>query len=135
TTRTERKIDGLATRRSRGICDLRATTWRGIPVTTIPQILVDLAPTLSLDDLARVCHEAHVRGTRPEHVEAIMRRNAPGTKKLRAVLRGDIPVTLSQLEKRFLALLEEHGLPVPHTNIVANERRVDCRWPDHHLTV
>src|SRR4051812_32680430 len=41
TTRTERKIDGLATRRSRGICDLRATKWRGIPVTTIPQILVD----------------------------------------------------------------------------------------------
>src|SRR3954452_17183558 len=66
TTRTERDITGIIPRRSRAICANHATRFKGIPVTTIPQILIDLAADLPLDDLARVCHEAHIRGTRPE---------------------------------------------------------------------
>src|SRR4051812_11533007 len=57
TTRTERDIKGLATRRSPAICERHATKFRGIPVTTAPQILVDLAASLSFDDVARACHE------------------------------------------------------------------------------
>ena len=41
----------------------------------------------------------------------------------------------SKLEHRFLALLKANGLPLPQTNRPAGGRRVDCRWPDHHLTV
>jgi hypothetical protein len=44
-------------------------------------------------------------------------------------------VTLSRLERTFLALLRREGLPLPQTNRVAGEHRVDCRWPDHGLTV
>ena len=44
-------------------------------------------------------------------------------------------VTLSKLEKRLLVLLREVGLPLPRTNRVASGRRVDCRWPEHRLTV
>jgi hypothetical protein len=136
TARTERDIKGIKTRRSAAICDRNAMKFRGIPVTTVPRTLVDVAARLSFDALARACHEAGVKyGTTPRHVEAVLSGNPKGAKKLRAVLRGDIPVTLSQLEKRFLALLREHHLPLPQTNIVASERRVDCRWPDHHLTV
>ncbi len=51
------------------------------------------------------------------------------------MLYGSTPVTLSQLEKRFLEVLRAHGLPLPFTNKPAGERRVDCRWPDHKLTV
>ena len=51
------------------------------------------------------------------------------------MLFGEVPVTLSQLEKRFLEVLRENGLSLPVTNKVASERRVDCRWPDHALTV
>jgi very-short-patch-repair endonuclease len=54
---------------------------------------------------------------------------------LREVLRGDVRVTLSKLERRFLARLKEAGLPLPQTNKVASGRRVDCRWPEHRLTV
>ena len=107
-------------------------------MTTLPRTLVDLAAVLALDELARACHEAEVRhGTTPAQIEAVLERrpNSPGTAKLRAVLRGDAPVTLSKLEKRFLALLREAGLPRPRTNRPAGGRYVDCRWPALRLTV
>jgi very-short-patch-repair endonuclease len=63
------------------------------------------------------------------------RPTSPGAAKLRAVLRGDVHVTLSKLEARFLALLREDGLDLPKTNRPAGARRVDCRWPEHRLTV
>ena len=44
-------------------------------------------------------------------------------------------MTLSKLEREFLARLEEAGLPLPKTNKPAHGRRVDCRWPEHRLTV
>jgi very-short-patch-repair endonuclease len=44
-------------------------------------------------------------------------------------------VTLSKLERRFLKLLHEQKLPLPTTNKKAGAHRVDCRWPDHKLTV
>ena len=62
-------------------------------------------------------------------------RRTKGAAKLRAVLSGDVQVTLSELERRFLELLREAGLPLPKTNKRAHGRRVDCRWPDRRLTV
>jgi hypothetical protein len=50
-------------------------------------------------------------------------------------MSGEEKVTLSKLESRFLKLLRAHGLPLPETNRPAGAKRVDCRWPDHHLTV
>jgi very-short-patch-repair endonuclease len=109
---------------------------RGIPVTSVPETLVDLAAVLTEDDLARACHEAGVRyRTTPRQVDAVLPRTAPGAAKLRAVMRGDVHVTLSQLERAFLELLREAGVPLPQTNRVAGSKRVDCRWPDQKLTV
>ena len=132
-TRTERRVRGVTTRRRRKV---RATTHRGIPVTTVAQTVANLAAELDDDQLARVFHEANVRyGTTPAHVEAVMRPNAPGAGKLKCVMRGDTRVTLSELERRFLKLLRAESLPLPETNRRAGTKRVDCRWPDHHLTV
>jgi very-short-patch-repair endonuclease len=115
TAPTERRIKGIRTRRSRNLDPRDATTFRAIPVTTLPRTLVDLASV----------------------VEAVLRRrpNSPGAAKLRAVLSGDTPVILSRLERRFLGLLREDGLARPQTNRPAGGRYVDCRWPDHRLTV
>jgi hypothetical protein len=99
---------------------------------------VDLAAVLSVDDLARACHEAGVRyETTPRQVEAVPARrpNTKGAGKVREVLRGDVHVTLSKLERRFLERLREAGLPLPQTNRPAGGRRIDCRWPEHRLTV
>jgi hypothetical protein len=68
-------------------------------------------------------------------VERLLRPNAPGAGRLRAVMRGDTKVLLSRLEQRFLERLRAAGLPLPETNRSASGRRVDCRWPDHKLTV
>jgi very-short-patch-repair endonuclease len=51
------------------------------------------------------------------------------------VIRGDVHVTLSELERAFLELLRQAGLPLPITNKLAGGRRVDCHWPDYNLTV
>jgi hypothetical protein len=138
TTPKQRRIEGITTYRTRTAHSLDATTWHGIPTTTVPRTLTDLAATLSLDDLARACHEAGVRfQTTPAQVEQVLARrpSTPGASHLRLVLHGDARVTLSRLERRFLALLTANGLPLPQTNRPAGGRRVDCRWPDHHLTV
>jgi very-short-patch-repair endonuclease len=138
TTRTERRIKGVSTRRSRLIAPEDVTTWRGIPVTTVPRTLVDLAAVLGVEALARACHEARVRyGTTPAQVEAVLARRptSPGAGKLRKILWGDVRVTLSKLESRFLRLLRDADLMLPETNRRVDGRRVDCRWPDHHLTV
>ena len=138
TTPTERRIEGIKTHRSRNIDSLDVTTFRGIPVTTVPRTLVDLAPILPLDDLARACHEAGVRhGTTPAQVEAVLARRpkTPGASKVRQILRGDVHVTLSKLERRFLELLRAAGLVLPQTNRPTGGRRVDCRWPEQRLAV
>jgi hypothetical protein len=133
-TPTERRIDGIEIRRSRR--PRRVVKVKGIPVTSVPETLVDLAAVLDEGDLARACHEAGVLyKTTPRQVEAVLPRNAPGSRKLRAVMRGDVHVTLSKLERAFLKLLRDAGLPLPITNKVAGSKRVDCRWPELHLTV
>jgi hypothetical protein len=134
----ERKVPGVITRRCRALTRRDAATHRGIPTTTPARTLTDLAPILRLDALARACHEAWIHHrTTPNEVEAVLRRRPTtrGAAKLRAILSGDAQVTLSELERRFLRRLREANLPLPVTNKVASGRRVDCRWPDHHLTV
>ena len=136
TAPTARRVPGVKTQRTRCFAD--ATTWRGIPITTVPRTLVDLAAVLTADALARACHEAGVRhGTTPAMVEAVLARRpgTPGAPKLRAVIHGDVRVTLSRLESRFLEQLREARLDLPETNRPAGGRRVDCRWPAHRLTV
>jgi hypothetical protein len=137
-TRTERRVVGLSSRRARRLDPRDVTEYDAIPVTTVPRTLVDLAAELSVDDLARACHEAGVRyRVTPAAIEAALSRipNGRGARSLRRVLRGDVHVTLSKLEKRFLELLKEERLPLPATNRPAGGRWVDCRWRDYGLTV
>jgi hypothetical protein len=135
TAPTERKVKGVITHRSRSI---DATRYERVPITTVPRTLVDVAATLTAEVLARAFHEAHVRHhTTPAQVEAVLARRptTPQATKLRLVIHGDIPALLSHLERRFIALLKANGLPLPSTNRREDQHYVDCRWPEHHLTV
>lgn len=137
TAPTERRVAGIRVRRARRGA-LETTIVRGIPVTTAPRTLVDIAASLDSHDLARACHEASVRyRCTPDRVEAVLARRptSPGAEGLRRVLHGDVEVSLSKLERRFIALLREEGLKLPETNVPASGRRVDCRWPEQRLTV
>jgi hypothetical protein len=135
TARSKHRLAGVHTRRARLI---EATTHRGIPITTVPRTVVDLAADLPLDALARACHEAGVKyDTTPRQVDTILakRPTTKGAAELRAILSGDVRVTLSELERQFQRLLREADLPLPRTNKRAHGRRVDCRWPDRRLLV
>jgi hypothetical protein len=133
----EKRIDGIVTRRRRELTARDLTTWKGIPITTVAFTLTDLAGRLNRDALAWAFHQAHVKhGTSIEQVEEVMARrpNFPGRRKLFWVVRGDVRVTASAMERKFLARLRKEGLPLPHTNIRAGGRYVDCRWPEFKLT-
>ncbi len=135
TTLTRREVPRVTTRRSHVI---EKTAYRRIPIITVPEVLIDLAACLSLNDLARACHEADVKyGTTPEQVEAALTRRprVKGARSLRRVLNDDQPVSLSRLESRLHQLLRENGLPLPATNKRVGRHRVDCRWERPPLTV
>jgi hypothetical protein len=135
---TRRCVDGVKTHTCRGLEKRDGTIHRGIPITTVPVTIVDLAAELSEDELARVCHEAGVKhGTTPRQVKAVIARRGyvKGAPKLKAVLDGTVPVSLSALERRFLKLLKAADLPLPITNKPKGTYRIDCRWPHHKLTV
>lgn len=135
-TTADRRHPGIVLHRVKALHPLDASTLDGIPITTVPRILLDLALSLSPEDLTRACHEAWIRHrTAPHHVEACIARNPDkkGAAKLRRALGAD--VTLSALEDGFVALLRRHRLPLPRTNVDHGGDRVDCRWPQHDLTV
>jgi hypothetical protein len=135
---TERRIPGVVTHRARRQPGADAAVRRGIPITTVARTLVDIAAQLAADRLARACHEAGVRfDTTPAQVEAVLKRRpaSRGAGKLRRVMSGEVKVVLSRLERGFLQRLRDAGLPLPVTNRPAGGRRVDCRWPEHGLTV
>lgn len=137
-TPTQRQIPGVITTRHRHTDPRDITTWRAIPTTNVPRTLVDIAAVLDAEDLARACHEAGVRHrTTPAHVKAVLARRprSPGARTLMTALLGDVPVTLSVLERSFVELLKLDGLPAPLRKKPAGCRRVDCRWPEHRLTV
>jgi very-short-patch-repair endonuclease len=136
--RGQRRPPGVLVRRCAWINPREATTWRGIPITTIARTLVDLAAVLAEEELARAFHEAVVKHrTTPAQVDAVLsrRHNWPGARQLRRAIWGEVPVTLSRLERRFLARLRAASLPVPDTNSRVDGRYVDCRWPAQRLTV
>lgn len=135
-TLAHRRRPGIVIHRVARLHRHDVTVCDGIAVTSVPRVLLDIAPRLSPAGLARACHEAWVRHrTTPAHVEACMARNPhkPGAAKLRRALGSD--VTLSELEDAFLALLKQHGLPLPRTNTQRHGDKVDCYWPRYDLTV
>ncbi|MCW2991466.1 MAG: hypothetical protein JWM73_2060, partial [Solirubrobacterales bacterium] len=117
------------------LTEREVTVAYGIPVTSVARTLVDLAPVLALDALARACHEAGVIHKVTPAMVGPLTAGRPGAAKLRRVLSGEEKVTLSALEARFLARLRAASLPLPETNRQAGSHRVDCRWPARRLTV
>lgn len=127
---------GIVVHRVGSLQRLDLSEFEGIPVTTAPRTLLDLAPRLTPAKLARACHESWVHHrTPPASIEECILRNPtkPGAAKLRAALGSD--ATLSALEDGFIELLRRHRLPMPRTNVDRRGDKVDCHWPELGLTV
>jgi very-short-patch-repair endonuclease len=113
----------------------------GIPVTSLTRTLLDLAAELRPERLASALQRAEERklldlgpldellGRVPHH---------PGATALRGALdiyRPPTSFTRSDLEKRFLALVLEAGLPRPRTNFVVGSHELDACWPERRFAV
>jgi predicted transcriptional regulator of viral defense system len=122
------------------------TTHHGIPVTTPARTLLDLAAVLTEHQLTRAAERAEaLRLTSPTSLEALVARypNRPGTPAIRRLLddnRIHATTTRSNLERRFLSLLDAENLPRPlvneaiHLNQTTNFE-VDFTWRAHGLIV
>jgi very-short-patch-repair endonuclease len=114
---------------------------RGIPVTTPARTLLDLAAVLAPEKLERAINEAEVRRlTSPLPLDALVARHPHrrGTKTIRRILEdrgvGDT-ITRSDLEDRFLALVDANGLSRPKMNEPLGPYEPDAHWPAQRLVV
>jgi predicted transcriptional regulator of viral defense system len=113
----------------------------GIPVTSLPRTLLDLATILRPEPLASVLQQAEERkllDLRPldELLERVPHHS--GAAPLRRALdiyRPQTSFTRSGLEKRFLALVLTAGLPRPRTNFVVGSHELDAYWPERRFAV
>jgi very-short-patch-repair endonuclease len=121
---------GVVVHRAPDLAPQDRSRHRGIPVTSPARTLLDLATALSPGPLADALTEARVRRlVTDDALRDVLARNAgrPGAGRLRAAVAG--PFTRSQLERRLLALLAEHGLPAPRANARVGNDEVDVLLP------
>jgi very-short-patch-repair endonuclease len=118
-------------------CDLDVRD--GIPVTVPARTLIDLASQLGSGPIERAINEAdRLDLIDPEALRASLRRyrGQPGVARMRVVLdRRTFRMTDSELERRFLPLVDAVGLSRPLTRQHVNGFRVDFYWPDLGLVV
>jgi hypothetical protein len=112
---------GIRLHRSRSLDARDTTTQRGIPITTIPRTLLDLAATVHASTLERALAQAQ-RAHLYDHraiTDLIARSNGHrGTGALaRAIAHEEPKWTRSEYEAWFLALVRDAGLPEPLVNL------------------
>ena len=142
TARQRRPRAGLRFHRSYLPND-EVTKVDGIPITTIPRTLFDLAAVVSPRQLNRAVNEAEIRrlwGSLSLDDLLIRHPRRSGAAALRAVLATPgANITRSELEDRFLELLRRARLPLPETNVSLEVNGVwieaDCIWPAQRLIV
>jgi very-short-patch-repair endonuclease/predicted transcriptional regulator of viral defense system len=108
------------------------TSLRGIPVTTVPRTLLDLASVLKRGQVERAVNEAETRRLLDfATLERLLARHAGrrGVPALRGILdsrRLGAMVVRSELEERFAGVLDDRALSRPEFN--AQVRVADGRW-------
>lgn len=108
-----------------------------IPVTSPALTLIDNARRLGAHGLEAAIAEADARDlVDPEAVRVTAARypRLPGTTLVRETLeRQTFRLTESELERMFLRIVRECGLPMPQTQRQPDSFRVDFLWPELRL--
>jgi very-short-patch-repair endonuclease len=119
---------------------------RGIPVTSVPRTMFDLAATLPRErEVERAWNEMVVRGHRDRLSVPHLLERYPGRKGslLLARLAGrkalPVGITRNDLEEAFLALIDRSNLPRPRMNVHFPLRgrfyEIDCFWEDRRVAI
>lgn len=134
------KRTGIRLHTSPSLLSVDTTRRHGLPCTTVEQTLIDLASS-DLTELNRAVEQAFVKKLigRTRMAEALERASGRrGTAQLRRELAGllpQLPFTRSELERRFLRMLNRANLPEPVVNRHQETHRVDFHWPAAGLVV
>jgi very-short-patch-repair endonuclease len=123
--RKARSRRGLKVHRS---SSLTAAVHLGLPLTTVPRTLHDLAPVLSGYELERAVEEAVIRGLATP--EELTTRPA-----LRRAAIEEPQITRSEAERRLRRLIKAARLPRAATNVKVAGWEVDAFWPRERLVV
>jgi putative AbiEi antitoxin of type IV toxin-antitoxin system/uncharacterized protein DUF559 len=122
---------GLRVHRSTTLGPGEMTVVRGIPITTPARTIIDIARRLRPRELEHIVDLADQRG-----LIDFADLETANSASLKAVLSDYDPApTRSELERRFLALCDEHQVPQPETNRIIEGVEVDFVWRDRRLIV
>lgn len=135
-----RTWDGIKRHHKRLPAD-EVTVREGIPVTTVPRTIFDLAATENADEIGNLIKEMEFQELRDhlslwDLVKRYPRRRGVARVRLALERLKDEPSgpKRSLLEKRFAPFLRRRHLPMPYFNapILLGGKRyvVDCLWPD-----
>jgi very-short-patch-repair endonuclease len=115
------------------------TVERGIPVTTAPRTILDLAAVSSAGVVESALRESeylrlHDRLSLPDLLARYPRRRGSPAVRECLARRAEVPGRVrSRLEERFLPFLRRHRLPPPQLNawipLEPKGCEVDCLWP------
>ena len=125
---------------SRTLTDADRTLEQGIPVTSVARTALDLAAVVRFRSLRRVIRRSEELGVFDlADFRSVLARNQGhrGTSSLaRALAIYEAPrFTRSELEREFLRLAEEAGLPRPVTAFVGAGYELDIYWPELRFAV
>jgi Protein of unknown function (DUF559) len=137
---TPRDIDSLpgirVYARRRG---LDRQVYKGLPVTSVPQLMLDLAATaefrLVRNALSRLDY-LHILDV--DALDAVCGRGKLGSKALQEALRIHQPrlaYVNGRLEENFLTWCERQRLPLPRVNVWVHDVLVDAYWAESNLVV
>ena len=132
---------GIVLHRVRSLDPALTTEVDGLPVATVPRVLLDLAEDRRNDNILRRAWEEAQR-RRLLDVNEVVRLidESPGrrTRPLRALIAEgvDAPDTHEELEHRFAHLMRSRpDLPQPSYNVAIGPYIADAVWPGHGLIV
>jgi very-short-patch-repair endonuclease len=148
---SERAVDVTLPRKSTSTRQIRRhhsplppderTVEAGIPVTTVPRTILDLAATESTDVVENLLRESEYLQLSDRLSLPVLLQRYPGkrgTRKVRLALERlkEEPEgrKRSRLEERFAPFLRHHHLSLPRFNdwivLGAKSYQVDCHWPE-----
>jgi Protein of unknown function (DUF559) len=141
---SKRTKRGIVVHRGRLLGD-EVVRVRGIPVTSVPRTMFDLAGMLKEREVERAWNEMEVRKYTDRLSVPDLLERYPGRKGsvLLARLAGrktlPVGITRNDLEEAFLALIDRYGLPRPRMNVHIPLRgrfyEIDCFWEELRVAI
>jgi hypothetical protein len=119
--------------------DVERELVNGIPCTTVPQTILDVAATEPLNLVHRCLAQLDFeRKLNAAAVRKACGRGRPGSTRLLTALDSYMPQlarTKSDLEDDFLYLCQRFNIPLPQVNVKLHGEEPDCYWPEPKFVV